>query len=105
MLGSITEPPQYFSQTIRGEELGALRKLGSLRRKMLEWELSFAFSSPVLITIPRFLAGWKVEKLGHTTAIFRQVNKNEPLKHHDALEFPDGRTVLLADKFAADSSA
>jgi hypothetical protein len=46
-----------------------------------------------------------VEKLGHTTAIFRQVNKNEPLKHHDALEFPDGRTVLLADKFAADSSA
>jgi hypothetical protein len=101
VLGSITEPPQYFSQTIRGEELGALRKLGSLRRKMLEWrfaffrELSFAFSSPVLITIPRFLAGWKVEKLGHTTAIFRQVNKNEPLKHHDALEFPDGRTVLL----------
>jgi hypothetical protein len=54
-----------------------------------------AFSSAVLITIPRFLAGWKVEKLGHTTAIFRQVNKNEPLKHHDALEFPDGRTVLL----------
>jgi hypothetical protein len=23
------------------------------------------------------------------------VNKNEPLKHHDALEFPDGRIVLL----------
>ena len=38
---------------------------------------------------------WKVEVLGHATAIFRQVNKNEPMKHHDALEFPDGRIVLL----------
>jgi len=39
--------------------------------------------------------GWKVEILAHATAIFRQVNKNEPMKHHDALEFPDGRIVLL----------
>jgi hypothetical protein len=23
------------------------------------------------------------------------VNKNEPMQHHDALEFPDGRIVLL----------
>jgi hypothetical protein len=36
-----------------------------------------------------------VEILAHATAIFRQVNKNEPLRHHDALEFPDGRIVLL----------
>jgi hypothetical protein len=43
----------------------------------------------------RFLAGWKVETLGHATAIFRQVNKDEPWKHHDALEFPDGGIVLL----------
>jgi hypothetical protein len=28
-------------------------------------------------------------------AIFRQVNKNEQWKHHDALEFPDGHVVLL----------
>ena len=54
-----------------------------------------AFSRAVSVVHPRFLAGWKVETLGHATAIFRQVNKNEPLKHHDALEFPDGRTVLL----------
>jgi hypothetical protein len=54
-----------------------------------------AFSRAVTVVHPRFLAGWKVETLGHATAIFRQVNKNEPLKHHDALEFPDGRTVLL----------
>jgi hypothetical protein len=54
-----------------------------------------AFLRAVTVTDPRFIVGWKVEKLGHATAIFRQVNKNEPLKHHDALEFPDGRIVLL----------
>ena len=54
-----------------------------------------AFSSPVTVAHPRFLAGWKVETLGHATAIFRQVNKDAPFKHHDALEFPDGRIVLL----------
>jgi hypothetical protein len=54
-----------------------------------------AFSCPVTLTDYRFIAGWKVEILPHTTAIFRQVNKNEPMKHHDALEFPDGQIVLL----------
>ena len=54
-----------------------------------------AFSSPVTLTDYRFIVGWKVEILSHATAIFRQVNKNEPRKHHDALEFPDGRIVLL----------
>ena len=54
-----------------------------------------AFSNPVTVAYPRFIAGWKVEKLAHMTAIFRQVNKTEPFKHHDALEFPDGRIVLL----------
>jgi hypothetical protein len=29
------------------------------------------------------------------TAIFRQINQDCPMRHHDALEFPDGRTVLL----------
>ena len=54
-----------------------------------------AFSSAVTVTYPRFLAGWKVETLGHATAIFRQVNKDKLTAHHDALEFPDGRTELL----------
>ena len=54
-----------------------------------------AFSNPVTVTDFRFVVNWKVETLGHATAIFRQVNKNEPMKHHDALEFPDGRIVLL----------
>ena len=33
----------------------------------------------------------------HRTAIFRQINKNAPHVHHDALEFPDGTFVLLTD--------
>jgi hypothetical protein len=31
----------------------------------------------------------------HQTAIFRQINKDTPAAHYDALEFPDGRTMLL----------
>jgi hypothetical protein len=54
-----------------------------------------AFSSPVAGTDYRFVTAWKVETLAHATAIFRQINRSEPRKHHDALEFPDGRIVLL----------
>ena len=54
-----------------------------------------AFSDTVTISDQRFIVGWKVEALAYATAIFRQVNKNEPSRHHDALEFPDGRIVLL----------
>jgi hypothetical protein len=43
------------------------------------------------------LFGWNVLVLNHTTAIFRQINKHNPRTHHDALEFPDGRMVLLTD--------
>ena len=32
----------------------------------------------------------------YTAAIFRQINKDKPRTHHDALEFPDGEIVLLA---------
>jgi hypothetical protein len=53
-----------------------------------------AFSSEV--TVPAFgFLGPKEKILGHTTAIFRQVNTSEPCRHHDALEFPDGKIVLL----------
>ena len=31
----------------------------------------------------------------HTTAIFRQINKQKVAAHHDALEFADGQIVLL----------
>src|SRR5450631_1691867 len=50
-----------------------------------------AFSNE--ITVPRAsLFVWKAVALAYTTAIFRQVNKDQPRKHHDALEFPDGKT-------------
>jgi hypothetical protein len=45
------------------------------------------------------VVGWKASTVNHTTAIFRQVNKDNPRTHHDALEFPDGQMVLLTDVF------
>ena len=35
------------------------------------------------------------KKVGEKVARFRQVNKDEPHVHHDALEFPDGQIVLV----------
>jgi len=34
-------------------------------------------------------------KLAEKVARFRQINLGKPSVHHDALEFPDGETVLL----------
>jgi hypothetical protein len=48
---------------------------------------------------PRGLFGWRLKVINHTTAIFRQVNKDNPRTHHDALEFPDGQMVLLTDVY------
>jgi hypothetical protein len=48
---------------------------------------------------PRGLFARKPRVIDHTTAIFRQVNKDNPRTHHDALEFPDGQMVLLTDVF------
>jgi hypothetical protein len=36
-----------------------------------------------------------VKKVGQKVARFRQVKKDQPHVHHDALEFPDGQIVLL----------
>ena len=38
---------------------------------------------------------WSRGAVNHRTAIFRQVNKAVLNTHHDALEFPDGKIVLL----------
>ena len=54
-----------------------------------------AFATPVRCYGRGQLLGWKPGVFKHTTAIFRQVNKHNPRTHHDALEFPDGRMVLL----------
>ena len=35
------------------------------------------------------------KKIGQRLARFRQVNLDNPVAHHDALEFPDGQVVLV----------
>lgn len=34
-------------------------------------------------------------KIGQRLARFRQVNMDQPCVHHDALEFPDGKVILV----------
>ncbi len=53
-------------------------------------ELSFAQE---VVCIPRWPLA--ISAINHKTAIFRQVNQSSRITHHDALEFPDGRVVLL----------
>jgi len=55
-------------------------------------ELAFAGD---VACLPASLLWWKTNAIHYRTAIFRQVNKEKFATHHDALEFPDGRTVLL----------
>jgi hypothetical protein len=53
-------------------------------------ELSFADKVRLVGLWP-----WSKNVSNHKTAIFRQINQNNPGTHHDALEFPDGQIVLL----------
>lgn len=55
-------------------------------------ELAFAGE---VACLPTRLLGWKTRTINHQTAIFRQLNRDKAAVHHDALEFPDGGTVLL----------
>jgi hypothetical protein len=55
-------------------------------------ELSFA--SPVMC-LPTGMLPWRGKVIKYSTAIFRQINKERLLAHHDAVEFPDGQIVLL----------
>ena len=41
------------------------------------------------------MLGWRDKIIKHKTAVFRQINKERVATHHDALEFPDGKIVLL----------
>ena len=55
-------------------------------------ELAFAHE---VERLPTRLWPWHDGTTKHTTAIFRQINKDRVATHHDAVEFPDGRIVLL----------
>jgi hypothetical protein len=39
--------------------------------------------------------GFGFKRLGHKVARFREINKDQRNVHHDALELPDGRIVLV----------
>ena len=53
-------------------------------------ELSFAEEVRKVHSWP-----WSPPTIRHKTAIFRKVNQSNPTVHHDALEFPDGRIILV----------
>ena len=55
-------------------------------------ELAFAHD---VKRLPTRLWPWHDRAIGHKTAIFRQINKDNVAAHHDALEFPDGQLVLV----------
>src|SRR5262249_44421916 len=55
-------------------------------------ELSFARE---VTCQPIGIFGWRDKVIRHKTAIFRQINKEKVVAHHDALEFPNGQIVLL----------
>ncbi len=52
-----------------------------------------AFSKEVAVVTAGMVGGEL--SIAQALAIFRQINKDQPRTHHDALEFPDGRIVLL----------
>jgi hypothetical protein len=47
------------------------------------------------VSYERFFSRFSNMKLRKKVARFRQINVGNPGVHHDALEFPDGETVLL----------
>jgi hypothetical protein len=55
-------------------------------------ELSFAGE---VTCSPTGLFSWRGSVINHKTAIFRQINQEKMMAHHDALEFPDGQMVFL----------
>jgi hypothetical protein len=55
-----------------------------------------AFTKPIRFA-GRGLLGWLRARVAYDTAIFRQINTGVAHCHHDALEFSDGRTVLLTN--------
>src|SRR5712692_5931217 len=57
-----------------------------------------AFSKKVAC-VPDGFFFWKGRAINHTTAIFRQIDKDQPRTNHDALEFPDGQIVLLTNLY------
>jgi hypothetical protein len=58
-------------------------------------ELAFAKEAKEDHLLAWLLPGSRFGKLGDKVARFRQINVDQPNVHHDALEFPSGKVVLL----------
>lgn len=58
-------------------------------------EIAFAKEAEHRNPLVRLLLGLGFSKLSGTVARFRQINLDKPYTHHDAVEFADGKTVLL----------
>jgi hypothetical protein len=57
----------------------------------LAFEKNAEYQHPFRRLLPRFHFGM----IGERMARFRQLNKDQPSVHHDALEFANGKVVLL----------
>jgi hypothetical protein len=65
------------------------------------WRFAFCgnrncFPNGVRIKLRSFF-GWPRRTVSYSTAIFRQIDRQSPRTHHDAVEFADGHTVLLTN--------
>src|SRR6266853_1865871 len=47
------------------------------------------------VKVDHALGFFPTKDLGETTARFREINPDRPYEHHDSLEFPSGKIVLL----------
>jgi hypothetical protein len=63
----------------------------SLKATVRTTPAGLAAAAAAVLIPPVSLAKGLLDK----TAVFREINLDNPHTHHDALEFPDGRTVLL----------
>ena len=79
-----------FGTGTRG--FGAAEDLGVAVCVLPGTELAFAGE---VRCISNGLLPWRERIVKHATAIFRQINTAKLNAHHDALEFPDGRMMLL----------
>jgi hypothetical protein len=59
-------------------------------------EIAFEEETQSRHPLARLFLRHRIGKLGGKVARFRQINLDQPLTYHDALEFADGKTVLLA---------
>jgi hypothetical protein len=58
-------------------------------------EIAFEMEAEYRHPFAWFFRGRRPGKLDGRVARFRQINLHKPQTHHDALEFADGKTVLL----------